>query len=194
MNILVDACANINQQTWTVGPFSERSSVNFGQIFYFSFSKETEASYWRRGDLPWINFENLDRNLREITFQLTNVILEWIIFVSQGITVQYFIWLKKGPTCYLSHTTGSKAISYHQFIVHVVLQFGFSSYRHFINNVSMYIIQQWCLDEWKWYEVLVTWYWQRKTMQSKETPSQCHVICHKSQTDCHGIKPKLLQW
>ena len=32
----------------------------FGQIFDFSFSKETEASYWRRGDLPWINFENLE--------------------------------------------------------------------------------------------------------------------------------------
>ena len=38
----------------------KRSSINFGQIFYFSFSKETEASYWRRGDLPWINFENLE--------------------------------------------------------------------------------------------------------------------------------------
>ena len=30
------------------------------QIFEFSFSKETEASYWRRGDLPSINFENLE--------------------------------------------------------------------------------------------------------------------------------------
>ena len=61
-NVLVDARANIKQQTWTVGPFQElkRSSVNFGQIFDFSFSKETEASYWRRGDLPWINFENLE--------------------------------------------------------------------------------------------------------------------------------------
>ena len=38
----------------------KRSSINFGQIFDFSFSKETEASYWRRGDLPWINFENLE--------------------------------------------------------------------------------------------------------------------------------------
>jgi hypothetical protein len=42
----VDARANIKQQTWTVGPFQERSSINFGQIFNFSFSKETEASYW----------------------------------------------------------------------------------------------------------------------------------------------------
>jgi len=44
-----------------VGPFQEikRSSVNFGQIFDF-FSKEKEANYWRRGDLPWINFENLE--------------------------------------------------------------------------------------------------------------------------------------
>jgi hypothetical protein len=54
-NVLVDACANIKQQTWTVGPFQERSSVTFGQIFYLL----TEASYWTRGDLPWINFENL---------------------------------------------------------------------------------------------------------------------------------------
>ena len=59
-NVSVDARANIKQQTWTVGPFHERSSVNFGQIFDFSFNKETEASYWRRGDLPWINFENLE--------------------------------------------------------------------------------------------------------------------------------------
>ena len=56
---LADARANIKQQTWTVGPFHERSSVNFEQIFDFSFSKETEASYWRTGDLPWIDFENL---------------------------------------------------------------------------------------------------------------------------------------
>jgi len=28
-----------------------RRKENFGQIFYFSFSKETEASYRRRGDL-----------------------------------------------------------------------------------------------------------------------------------------------
>jgi len=27
------ARANIKQQTWTVGPFHERSSINFGQIF-----------------------------------------------------------------------------------------------------------------------------------------------------------------
>jgi len=46
----VDACANIKQQTWKVRPFQERSSINFGQIFDFSFSKETDASYWRRGD------------------------------------------------------------------------------------------------------------------------------------------------
>ena len=52
-NVLVDARANIKQQTWTVGPFHERSSINFGQIFDFSFSNETEASYWRKGDLPW---------------------------------------------------------------------------------------------------------------------------------------------
>ena len=32
--------ANIKQQTWTVGPFHERSSINFGHIFDFSFSKE----------------------------------------------------------------------------------------------------------------------------------------------------------
>ena len=56
---LVDARTNIKQQIWTVGPLQERSSVNCGQIFDFSFSKETEASCWRRGDLPWINFENL---------------------------------------------------------------------------------------------------------------------------------------
>jgi hypothetical protein len=36
------------------------SSINFGHIFYFSFRKETEASYCRRGDLPSINFENLE--------------------------------------------------------------------------------------------------------------------------------------
>ena len=58
-NVLVDARANVKQQTWTVGPFHERSSINFGQILDF-FSKETEASYWRRGDLPWINFEKLE--------------------------------------------------------------------------------------------------------------------------------------
>jgi hypothetical protein len=62
-NVLVDARANIKQQTWTVGPFHERSSVNFAQIFDFSFSKQTEASYWRTGDLPWINFENLERRI-----------------------------------------------------------------------------------------------------------------------------------
>jgi hypothetical protein len=38
----------------------KRSSINLGQIFDFSFSKETEASYWRRGELPWINSENLE--------------------------------------------------------------------------------------------------------------------------------------
>jgi hypothetical protein len=38
----------------------KKEKFNFGQIFYFSFSKETEASYWRRGDLPWINSENLE--------------------------------------------------------------------------------------------------------------------------------------
>jgi len=40
-NILVDARANIKQQTWTVGPSQElkRTSVNFGQIFDFSFAK-----------------------------------------------------------------------------------------------------------------------------------------------------------
>ena len=43
-NVLVDARANIKQQTWTVGPFQERSSINFGQIFDFSFSKETEVT------------------------------------------------------------------------------------------------------------------------------------------------------
>ena len=61
-NVLVDARANIKQQKWTVGPFQElkRSSINFGHIFDFSFSKETEASYWRREDLTWINFENLE--------------------------------------------------------------------------------------------------------------------------------------
>jgi len=59
-NVLVDACANIKQQTWTVRPFQERSSINFEQILDFCFSKETEASYWRRGDLPWINFENFE--------------------------------------------------------------------------------------------------------------------------------------
>jgi len=43
-NVLVDARANIKQQTWTVGPFLElkRSSINVGQIFDFSFRKETE--------------------------------------------------------------------------------------------------------------------------------------------------------
>ena len=50
-NVLVDARANMKQQTWTVGTFQERSSVNFGHIFDFSCSKETEASYWIRGDL-----------------------------------------------------------------------------------------------------------------------------------------------
>ena len=58
-NVLVDARANIKQQTWTVGPFQE-SSVNFGYIFYFLFGKETEANYRRRVDLPWINFENFE--------------------------------------------------------------------------------------------------------------------------------------
>ena len=33
---------------------------NFGHIFDFSFSKETDASYWRRGDLHWVNFENFE--------------------------------------------------------------------------------------------------------------------------------------
>ena len=59
-NVLVDARANIKQQTWKFGPFQERSSINVGHIFDFSFSKETEASYWRRGDLPWINFGSLE--------------------------------------------------------------------------------------------------------------------------------------
>lgn len=52
--------------------------------------------------------------------------------------IQYFVWLKKGLTCCLSHKTGSKAIFYHHFIVHILLQYDFSSYRYFINNVSMY--------------------------------------------------------
>jgi len=38
-NVLVDAPANIKQQTWTVEPLQERSSVYFGQIFDFSFAK-----------------------------------------------------------------------------------------------------------------------------------------------------------
>ena len=99
---------------------------------------------------------------------------------------------EKGPHM-LSHKNGSKAIFYYHFIVHVLLQYNFSSYRYFINNVSMYITQQ-CLDERKWYEVSVTWYWQGKTMQTEETLAQCHTIYYKSQTECHGIKPKLLQW
>ena len=32
----------------------KRSSVNFGEIFDFSFGKETESSYWRRGDLLYL--------------------------------------------------------------------------------------------------------------------------------------------
>ena len=42
-NVLVDACANIKQYTWTVGPFHERSSINFRQIFHFSFSKVADT-------------------------------------------------------------------------------------------------------------------------------------------------------
>jgi hypothetical protein len=42
-NVLVDARANIKQQIWTVGPFHERSSISFGHIFHFSFSKETDT-------------------------------------------------------------------------------------------------------------------------------------------------------
>ena len=38
-NVLVNARANIKHQTWTVGPFHDRSSVNFWHIFDFSFSK-----------------------------------------------------------------------------------------------------------------------------------------------------------
>ena len=35
-NVLVDARANIKQQTSTVRPFQEISSINFGQIFFTS--------------------------------------------------------------------------------------------------------------------------------------------------------------
>jgi len=35
------------------------------------------------------------RNLQEITFRLTNVILERIIFVSRGITVYYILFCLK---------------------------------------------------------------------------------------------------
>jgi len=56
--------------------------------------------------------------------------------------IQYFMRLKKGLTCCLLHETGSKEIFYHHFIVHVLLQYDFSSYRYFINNDSVYITQQ----------------------------------------------------
>ena len=62
-NVLVDARANIKQQIRTVGPFQERSSINFGHIFHFSFSKETEAGYWRTGDLPWIKLWKFGRRV-----------------------------------------------------------------------------------------------------------------------------------
>jgi len=42
-----------------VGQAIPGEKFNFGQIFDFSFIKETEASYRRRRDLPSINFENL---------------------------------------------------------------------------------------------------------------------------------------
>ena len=60
-NVLVDArFKNILKK--------KRSSINFGQIFDFSFSKETEASYWRRGELPWLNFEIWKKNSKNVVY------------------------------------------------------------------------------------------------------------------------------
>jgi hypothetical protein len=80
--VLVGVCANIKQQTWTVGHYR---SLPFPSV-----------CAWQRMSWPhqigethqpdWVVYIR-DRNLWKITFRLTNVILERIIFVSRSITV-----------------------------------------------------------------------------------------------------------
>jgi len=55
-----DFVPRLETSVWITWKTIFKKKINFGQIFDISFSKETEASYWRRGALPWINFENLE--------------------------------------------------------------------------------------------------------------------------------------
>jgi len=117
-NISVDARANIKQQTWMVGPFQERSSINFGQIFYFSFSKETEASYWRRGDLPWINFEKFGRRIVKTlcTYFQFNII-KCIYFQYNSVKIVSFSFYFPFSFIQLSSCSSQTLVSFCPFIV-----------------------------------------------------------------------------
>ena len=82
MNVLVDARANIKQQTWTVGPFQE---LTLNKLWKFGRRiVKTLCTYFQFNSIKCIIYLY---NLYNITFRLTNVIPERIIFVSRGITV-----------------------------------------------------------------------------------------------------------
>jgi hypothetical protein len=82
-NVLLDARANIKQQTWTVGPFQ-------GAYLFRLYVCDKEMSWPNHiGEThqpDWVVYVR-DRNQGEITFRLTNAIPERIIFFSRGITV-----------------------------------------------------------------------------------------------------------
>ena len=84
-NVLVDARANIKQQTWTVRPFQE---LTLNKLWKFGRRiVKTLCTYFQFNCIKCIIYLY---NLYNITFRLTNVIPERIIFVSRGITVQFW--------------------------------------------------------------------------------------------------------
>jgi hypothetical protein len=88
-NVLVDGRANIKQQTWTVGPFQE---LIFSVCMCVTKKWADHITQGRPNNPTGLFTFKTARsetpdNVREITFRLTNVIPERIIFVSRGITV-----------------------------------------------------------------------------------------------------------
>ena len=78
----MDARANIKQQTWTVGPFQE---LTLNKLWKFGRRiVKRLCTYFQFNSIKCIIYLY---NLYNITFRLTNVIPERIIFVSRGITV-----------------------------------------------------------------------------------------------------------
>ena len=75
----MDARANIKQQTWTVRPFQK---LTLNKLWKFGRRiVKTLCTYFQFNSIKCIIY------LYNITFRLTNVIPEWIIFVGRGITV-----------------------------------------------------------------------------------------------------------
>jgi hypothetical protein len=87
-NVLVDVRTNIKQQTWTVGPFQE---LIFSVCMRVWQRNEMTTSHRRDPPTRLGCLRSRQREVR-ITFRLTNVIPERIIFVSRGITVHVHIY------------------------------------------------------------------------------------------------------